>query len=75
MYTKNILATDIVGLFENFLESKNIRVPCDDPEEETDRYKYGNDAYLYGMEYWHLVDEIEALLDICEVKVEKNDQT
>ena len=38
MYTNYNLATDIVDVFDNFLASKNIEIPCADPEEEAERH-------------------------------------
>ena len=34
MYTNYNLATDIVDVFDSFLASKNIEIPCADSEEE-----------------------------------------
>ena len=63
MYTNHNLATDIVDVFDSFLASKNIEIPCDDPEEEAERHDDDNCAYLYGMEYWNLVALIEFMLN------------
>lgn len=63
MYTNNTLAADIVDVFDNFLASKNIKIPCDDPEEEAERHNDDNCACLYGMEYWNLVDQVEFMLN------------
>ena len=63
MYTHHNLAIDIVDVFDNFLASKNIEIPCDDPEEEAERHDDDNCAYLYGMEYWNLVDQVEFMLN------------
>lgn len=63
MYTNHNLATDIVDVFDNFLASKNIEIPCDDPEEEAERHDDDNCACLYGMEYWSLVDQVEFMLN------------
>lgn len=63
MYTNHNLATDIVDVFDDFLASKNIEIPCDDPEEEAERHDDGNCACLYGMEYWNLVDQVEFMLN------------
>lgn len=63
MYTNHNLATDIVDVFDNFLASKNIEIPCTDPEEEAERYDDDNCACLYGMEYWDLVAQIEFMLN------------
>ena len=57
------LANEIVELFEELLDKKGIEIPCDDETEQKDRYDGGNEAKLYGMEYWHLVDSVENLLN------------
>lgn len=59
---KRNLAIDIVELFEDLLDEKGIEIPCADEVEQKDRYEDGNDAKLYGMEYWNLIDTIEAML-------------
>lgn len=69
MYTNRTLAADIVDAFDSFLASKNIEIPCDDPEEEAERHNDDNCACLYGMEYWDLVDQVEFMLN--EYKEEK----
>ena len=66
MYTKHNLATDIVDLFDEFLASKGIEVPCSDIEEESVRHEDDNHACLYGMEFWGLVDRIEEMLENAE---------
>ena len=63
MYTNHNLATDIVDVFDDFLASKNIEIPCDDPEEEAERHDDDNCACLYGTEYWSLVDQVEFMLN------------
>lgn len=63
MYTERNLAADIIDVFDSFLASKNIEIPCDDPEEEADRHDNDNCACLYGMEYWNLVDRVECILN------------
>ena len=59
---KSKLATEIVELFEDLLDEKGIEIPCTDETEQKDRYEGGNDAKLYGMEYWNLIDTIQAML-------------
>ena len=59
---KSKLATEIVELFEDLLDEKGIEIPCADETEQKDRYEGGNDAKLYGMEYWNLIDTIQAML-------------
>ena len=56
------IATNIVELFENLLEEKEIIVPCSDEKEQTERFADENQAKLYGMEYWNLIDSIENML-------------
>ena len=56
------LAASIVETFEDLLTEKNIEIPCSSEEEESERHADGNEAKLYGMEYWHLIGEIEARL-------------
>lgn len=63
MYTNYNLATDIVDVFDSFLASKNIEIPCADPEEEAERHDDDNCACLYGMEYLDLVAQIEFMLN------------
>lgn len=53
----------IVEVFENYLESLNIRIPCKDSDEEEDRAGEDNDTALFGSEYWEIVDDIEAWLN------------
>ena len=63
MCANRTLAADIVDVFDSFLESKNIEIPCADPEEEAERHDDDNCACLYGMEYWALVDRVEFMLN------------
>ena len=56
------LATEIVALFEGFLDKKGIEIPCEDAVEQKDRYDGNNAAKLYGMEYFNLVSEVQSLL-------------
>ena len=44
------------------MEKKKIEVPCADEDEQKERHVDGNSAKLYGMEFWSLVDKIEAIL-------------
>lgn len=62
MNEKREKACQIVELFENLLEEKKIEVPCADDDEQKERHLNGNSAKLYGMEFWSLVDKIEAML-------------
>lgn len=56
------ITNQIMELFEDLLEEKNISIPCDDEEEERMRYEDGNTARIYGMEYYNLSGKIEKLL-------------
>ncbi len=56
-------ASAIVEVFENYLDSLNVRIPCKSPDEEKERGYGDNDAALYGSEYWEIVDNIEAWLN------------
>jgi len=56
------LATEIIELFENLLDKKDIEIPCDDEIEQTTRYVGNNSAKLYGMEYFELFEAILQLL-------------
>ena len=62
MNEKREKACQIVELFENLLEEKKIEVPCADDDEQKERHLNDNSANLYGMEFWNLVDKIEAML-------------
>lgn len=53
-------AYKVVEVFEDYLESINVSVPCADAEEEEERLKDDNPAALYGEnEYWRLIEEVE----------------
>lgn len=59
---KEHLAEDIVDIFENLLDEKNIEIPCNDPVEEEGRHDGGNDVKIYGTEYFDLVAQVRELL-------------
>ena len=63
MYTNHNLEKEIIDEIDNFLASKNIEIPCADPEEEAERHDDDNCACLYGTEYWNLVTLIEFMLN------------
>lgn len=63
MDAKREMACYIVDIFDDFLEEKDIIIPCADESEERDRFDSDSCARLYGMEYWNLVDRVEALLN------------
>ena len=52
-------AFDIVEIFEDYLDKNGIYIVCDDADEERERNENESGAMLYGMEYWHLVEDIE----------------
>ena len=58
----NRMAFDIVEIFEDMLEEKDILIP------DKDRQGEENEAPLYGMTYVNLVNEIIAYLSIEEEK-------
>lgn len=62
MDKKRELAARIVDLFDDLLDQKGIEVPCEDADEQIERHEGDNEACLYGMEYWTLVDKIEEML-------------
>lgn len=62
MDEKRELAARIVDLFDDLLYQKGIEIPCEDSDEQAERYEGDNEARLYGMEYWTLVDKIEEML-------------
>ena len=53
------LASDICDIFENYLDANGICIVCDDEDEERERKDNESGAMLYGMEYWHLVEDVE----------------
>lgn len=60
IYTHN-LAADMIELFENKLDERNVIVP------DEDRNGDPCEAAIYGMTYAYLLDDIEILLiNICE---------
>ena len=56
------VASDICDVFENYLDENGVCIVCDDADEEQDRKANESGAMLYGMEYWHLVEDIECRL-------------
>ncbi len=56
------MSVDIVELFENFLDSKDIYIPCTDDEEEKRRKEEEQVVKLFGTEYWNLIDGVEAIV-------------
>ena len=57
------LATTIVDVFDDFLDEKNISIPCVDPYEQEDRLQDDNSAAIYGSEYFELEDRVCDVLD------------
>lgn len=56
------VASDICDIFENYLDENGICIVCDDADEERERKDNESDAMMYGMEYWHLVEDVEFWL-------------
>lgn len=57
IYTRNI-ADDILEMFDDVLTAHGIKVPS----EEDDKRGEENDAALYGMVYWTLLDDVERIV-------------
>lgn len=53
------VAFDICDVFVNYLDENGICIVCDDADEERERKDNESGAMLYGMEYWHLVEDVE----------------
>ncbi len=70
MDVKREFACNIVELFEELLDEKDITIVCADKNEEDDRRETDNCARLYGSEFWNLVDRIENMLNKAERKGE-----
>ena len=56
-------AVDLVEIFEDLLDDKEINVPCEDWREEAERHVNESSARVYGSEYGDLIDKIEARLE------------
>lgn len=56
------VAFGICDVFENYLNENGICIVCDDADEERERKDNESGAMLYGMEYWHLVEDVEFWL-------------
>lgn len=59
----NILAHNIIELFEELLDEKGIEIPCEFYGEQQERYRDGNDAKIYGTEYGDLYEKICLILE------------
>ena len=53
-----VIAADIVEMFDDLLTAHGIKVPS----EEDDERGTDNDAALYGMVYWNLLDDVERIV-------------
>ena len=60
------LAAYIADVFDDYLAEINLPIVCSNASEEEDRHSNENSAMLYGMEYWNLVEDIEAHLRASE---------
>lgn len=54
------LAAYTADIFDDYLAEIKLPIVCSDASEEEDRHSNENSAMLYGMEYWNLVEDIEA---------------
>lgn len=57
------MCLEIIDQFEQLLEEKDISIPCEDSAEEKERHDSGNNARIYGAEYWRLEDGIHKILE------------
>ena len=57
------MCLEIIDQFEQLLEEKDISIPCGDSAEEKERHDGGNNARIYGAEYWRLEDGIHKILE------------
>ena len=57
------MCLEIIDQFEQLLEEKDISIPCEDSAEEKERHDGGNNARIYGAEYWRLEDGIHKILE------------
>lgn len=64
----HLLAAYTADIFDDYLAEINLPIVCSDASEEEDRHSNENSAMLYGMEYWHLVEDIEAYLRASDKK-------
>ena len=56
-------AARILEMFDDMLRENGIKVPSDEDDERGE----DNDAALYGMVYWELLDAVEhVLLDVAK---------
>lgn len=63
-----LLAAYTADIFEDYLAEINLPIVCSDANEEEDRHGNESSAMLYGMEYWHLLEDIEAYLRASDEK-------
>lgn len=57
------IACEIVDFFDDLLYEKGIEIPCSDEQEEAERHSNDNEAKIYGLEYWNLVNQVQSILD------------
>ena len=62
----NMTAMEIIGVFEDFLKDRGIRIPTSDAEMEADGALDGNEALIYGSDYAELEEAIDSCLEIRE---------
>lgn len=53
-----VIAADILEMFDDVLTAHGIKVPS----EEDDERGADNEAALYGMVYWNLLDDVERIV-------------
>lgn len=56
-------ASDIVEIFEELLEEKNMVIPCANEYEELERENDDGSSVIYGSEYGDLIGRIRERLE------------
>lgn len=57
------MLTNIMDIFEEFLEEHGITIPCEDEAEEKERKEDECSARIYGSEYYELESRIQEFLE------------
>ena len=64
----------IIDVFDDFLERKEIRIPSSDTEMEENNDLEGNTARIYGDDYAEIEEEIGKLLENWSDRGENNER-
>lgn len=57
------LAFDLINAFEDFLEDREVRIPSSDDEMKDDGNYDGNNARIYGTDFFELRDVLVRILE------------